>query len=32
MDANYLSKHYLWKLQETVKSCWDKKALCNYGG
>ncbi|MBR4228903.1 MAG: AMP-binding protein [Bacteroidales bacterium] len=32
MDTNYLSKHYLWKLQETVKSCWDKKALCNYGG
>ena len=32
MDPNYLSKHYLWKLQETVKSCWDKKALCNYGG
>ena len=32
MDQNYLSKHYLWKLQETVKSCWDKKALCNYGG
>ena len=32
MDKNYLSKHYLWKLQETVKSCWDKKALCNYGG
>ncbi len=32
MDASYLSKHYLWKLQETVKSCWDKKALCNYGG
>lgn len=32
MDANYLSKHYLWKLQETVKSCWDKKALCNYSG
>ncbi|MBR4134709.1 MAG: AMP-binding protein, partial [Bacteroidales bacterium] len=32
MDPNYLSKHYLWKLQETVKSCWDKDALCNYGG
>ena len=32
MDPDYLSKHYLWKLQETVKSCWDKKALCNYGG
>ena len=32
MDTEYLSKHYLWKLQETVKSCWDKKALCNYGG
>ena len=32
MDKNYLSKQYLWKLQETVKSCWDKKALCNYGG
>ena len=32
MNPDYLSKHYLWKLQETVKSCWDKKALCNYGG
>ncbi len=32
MNTDYLSKHYLWKLQETVKSCWDKKALCNYGG
>ncbi|MBR4479707.1 MAG: AMP-binding protein [Bacteroidales bacterium] len=32
MDQNYLSKHYLWKLQETVKGCWDKKALCNYNG
>ena len=32
MDPNYLSKHYLWKLQETVKGCWDKKALCNYKG
>ena len=32
MDPNYLSKHYLWKLQETVKGCWDKKALCNYNG
>ena len=32
MDKNYLSKHYLWKLQETVKSCWDKDALCNYKG
>ena len=32
MDPDYLSKHYLWKLQETVKSCWDKEALCNYGG
>ena len=32
MNPDYLSKHYLWKLQETVKSCWDKNALCNYGG
>ena len=32
MDPNYLSKHYLWKLQETVNGCWDKKALCNYKG
>ncbi|MBO4923806.1 MAG: AMP-binding protein [Bacteroidales bacterium] len=32
MDPNYLSKHYLWKLQETVKGCWDKKVLCNYNG
>lgn len=25
-------KHYLTKLEETVKSCWDKAALCDYGG
>ena len=32
MDKSYYSKHYLWKLQDTVKKCWDKPALCNYGG
>jgi len=32
MDKSNISKHYLWKLQETVKQYWDKKALCNFNG
>jgi len=24
--------HYLYRLQETIRSNWDKPALCNYGG
>ena len=25
-------EHYFSKLQNTIKSCWDKAALCNYNG
>ena len=25
-------KHYLKKLEDTIRSRWDKKALCDYGG
>ena len=32
MEKEYLSKHYLWKLQNAVRKCWDRKALCNYKG
>lgn len=32
MDQSYYSRHYLSKLQDTIKECWDKKALCNFQG
>lgn len=32
MDSSFNSRHYLAKLQDTVKTCWDKKALCNFQG
>ena len=32
MDQNTTCQHYLSKLQNTIKECWDARALCNFQG